>query len=243
MASAEESVKHSWFYPIPLEGKCKFLYIYLRIRTFNRFFTSDNCFYLTDLIPNKEKDLLSLAAQGDEAAFTRLFYAYQNKLGAYVCRITGSLQLAEEVVQDVFMRIWSKRENLARVDCFGAYLYILSRNHTLNCLRNLAREKARNKQISEDSSALCEASEGPEDSPDYYLLLDQAVDQLPPRQQKAYILSRRERMKYDEIACHMNISRETVKKYLKLATRFITVYIRTHGDLLLMIVLLSVCAR
>lgn len=186
---------------------------------------------------------MSLAAQGDEAAFTRLFYAYQNKLGAYVCRITGSLQLAEEVVQDVFMRIWSKRENLARVDCFGAYLYILSRNHTLNCLRNLAREKARNKQISEDSSALCEASEGPEDSPDYYLLLDQAVDQLPPRQQKAYILSRRERMKYDEIACHMNISRETVKKYLKLATRFITVYIRTHGDLLLMIVLLSVCAR
>jgi RNA polymerase sigma-70 factor (ECF subfamily) len=194
---------------------------------------------LIDLSPNREKDLLRRASRGDEAAFTELFYAYHNRLGAYVCRLTGSLQLAEEIVQDVFMKVWSNRENLVRVDRFGAYIYILSRNHTLNCLRKLAAERARTREMSEDLAAARDMTGMAENHPDYYFLLDQAVDELPPQQQKAYILSRRERMKYDEIAERMNISRETVKKYLQLATRFITVYVRTHGDLLLLVLLFS----
>lgn len=187
-----------------------------------------------------EKELLIRIAAGDEVAFTQLFYAYHNRLGAYIMRLTESAETAQEIVQDVFLKIWMKRECLATVERFGPYIYVLSRNHTLNCLRQIAREQTRNRQFAENIKESHETSDLPEvPAPDYYILIDQAVDELPPQQQKAYILSRQERLKYDEIAQRMNISRETVKTYLKLAIRFITSYVRTHGDALIILSIIA----
>jgi RNA polymerase sigma-70 factor (ECF subfamily) len=196
---------------------------------------------LDNFTPDNENELLMRAAEGEEAAFTRLFYAYHNKLGAYICRLTGSIETAEEIVQDVFVKVWDNRQALATVNCFGSYIYVLSRNHALNCLRKLAKERIRSREIVQNIQQSCDHdhNQWDETTPDYYMLIDQAVDELPPQQQKAYILSRREHMQYDEVALRMNISRETVKKYLKLATRFITRYVHTHGDLLVVILLLS----
>lgn len=179
---------------------------------------------------NNEKELLEKVAQGDEAAFTQLFYAYHNKLGAYIYRITGSLETTKEIVQDVFMKVWLKRETLTTIEQFGPYLYILSRNHTLNCLRRFAKEQVHRQQIIENLNTALETGIEVEYDTDYYAFLDQAVEELPPQQRKVYILSRRERLKYEEIAQRMNISRETVKKYLKLATRFIKNYIHTYAS-------------
>ncbi len=180
----------------------------------------------TDNLHN-EKDLLAKVARGDETAFTQLFYAYHNKLGRFVIRLTGSHEMAEEIVQDVFMKIWTKRETLIAIEHFDSYLYIVSRNHTYNCLRQLAKAHLKKKKIMERLNKFGIAQEDVVSS-EYYRLIDQAVEKLPPQQQKAYILSRRECLKYDEIARQMNLSKETVKKYLKLATRSIKNYISAY---------------
>lgn len=184
-----------------------------------------------------EKELLMNASQGDEAAFTQLYYAYHHKLETYVYRLTTSQETAKEIVQDVFVKIWTRRELLAKVDRFGSYIYVLSRNYTLNCLRQLAKERIRSRDyaISFSEEQQSNAEMGPD--PDYYTLIDQAVEELPPQQQKVYLLSRRSGMKQEEIACHMSISRETVKKYLKLATRSIGNYLRAHREPLLILLL------
>lgn len=186
---------------------------------------------------HNEKELLILASQGDEPAFTQLFHAYHHRLGSYVLQLTKSNETAEEIVQDVFIKIWTNRESLATVEHFGSYLFVLSRNHAFNCLRQIAREQIRKRKAEESIKKWYENENPLKTEEDYFPILDEAVEKLPAQQQTAYILSRRKRLKYDEIAQRMQISRETVKKYLQLANRFIVSYMRSHGDILMLLVL------
>ncbi|HEY1062226.1 MAG TPA: sigma-70 family RNA polymerase sigma factor [Daejeonella sp.] len=192
---------------------------------------------MPDLSPYSEKKLLIKVSAGEEDAFRQLFLKYHQQLGIHIFRITNSVDIAEEIVQDVFLKIWMSRETLVRVRNFKAYLFVISKNHTLNCLRKLSREQI-NKKEWEDSSVKILTSES--DSLNiYYCLLDEAIDQLPPQQQKVYLLSRHERLRYTEIANRLNLSCETVKKYLQIATASITAYVKTNSEaaIILLIVL------
>lgn len=190
--------------------------------------------------PHNEQELLVKTSQGDEAAFTQLFYAYHNRLGAYVYRLTQSPEVTEEIVQDVFLKIWSNRGMLHQVEKFGSYIYVLSRNQTFNQLRRIAREHIRRKRAMENMGNFYQPAEASDDSEDYFSLLEEAVDELPPQQQRVYLLSKRERMTYQEIALQLHISKETVKKHLSLACKFIINYLRSHRDLLILCLLVSI---
>ncbi|WP_374948151.1 RNA polymerase sigma factor [Mucilaginibacter sp.] len=176
-----------------------------------------------------EKDLLLQVARGDEYAFSELFKTYHQQLGTHIYRITESMELAEEVVQDTFLKIWLNREALSNVDNFRAYLFVLSKNHALNCLRKLAKQRLLQLHI-EDNAVVLETPDLAEQN-EYYHLLDEAIDHLPPQQQKVYLLSRHDRLKYDEIARKMGLSRETVKKYLQVATMSITNFVQSNHNI------------
>nr|WP_067057188.1 sigma-70 family RNA polymerase sigma factor [Mucilaginibacter sp. L294] len=192
---------------------------------------------MTDLILPCEKELLLKVANGDEHAFSELFNTHHQLLGTHIYRITDSVELAEEVVQDVFLKIWMSRETLTTVQNFRAYLFVISKNHALNCLRKVAKERIHQKTLEENILPLI-AEENP-GLADYYSLLDEAIDHLPPQQQKVYLLSRHNRLKYDEIASQMGLSRETVKKYLQGATHSITTFVQSNMDVSAMIILIS----
>lgn len=171
-----------------------------------------------------EKTLLLKVAEGDERAFRTLFEQHHRLLAAHIMRITRSQELTEEIVQDVFLKIWMSRETLSEIQDLRAYLYIVSKNHALNSLRKVARERA---AFGDADWSLAEKSiiSAEPEQPDHYGLIDEAIDRLPPRQQTVYLLSRHERKKYTEIADQLSLSRETVKKYLQLATESISAYI------------------
>jgi RNA polymerase sigma-70 factor (family 1) len=178
-----------------------------------------------------EKELLFKVAHGDEHAFNELFHAYHQHLGTHIFRITDSMELAEEVVQDMFLKVWINRKTLTTVENFKGYLFVLSKNHALNCLRKLAKERALQNSIDNNDQPVLEIAD--QDGGDnYYTLLDEAIDHLPPQQQKVYLLSRHSRLKYDEIARQMGLSRETVKKYLQASTLSITNFVQSHTDVL-----------
>ncbi|WP_419701963.1 RNA polymerase sigma factor [Mucilaginibacter sp. NFX135] len=175
-----------------------------------------------------ERELLMQVASGNENAFRRLFMRHHQQLGGHMLRITNSIELAEEIVQDVFVKIWFTRESLVRVDNFKSYLFVISKNHALNCLKKLAKERAMIKQLEVSDSPNPETA----GTNMYYNLLDEAIDQLPPQQQKVYLLSRHGRLKYTEIADQLELSRETVKKYLQIATLSITEYVHEHLEVI-----------
>lgn len=171
-------------------------------------------------IPN-DKELLCRVAEGDQQAFTTLFNAYYKTLGEYIFRVTESEEAAQEIVQDTFLKIWEKRETLTDVDNFSGYLFIISKNKTLKYLRQAAKEQARlqawYKEIIEGSNA----SDNALLLEEYSIIIENTVSKLPRQQRMVYCLSRHEQLKYEEIADRMGLSKETVKKHMKLALSFL----------------------
>jgi RNA polymerase sigma-70 factor (ECF subfamily) len=192
---------------------------------------------MPDLYLYPEDDLLTKVSAGDETAFRQLFLMYHQQLGTHIFRITNSVDIAEEIVHDIFLKIWINREKLVGVRNFKAYLFVISKNYTLNCLRKLSREQIHKKEW-EDNFIKIAAYEN-DNFYMYYCLLDQAINQLPPQQQKVYLLSRHERLRYAEIAHQLNISSETVKKYLQIATASIAAYLRTNSEVSLILLFAS----
>src|ERR1700737_3967329 len=88
-----------------------------------------------------EKALFQLLAGGDEEAFRQLFHHYNKMLQPFVFKLTRSSQAAEEVLQEVFLKLWLHREKLAAVEDPKAYLIRIVSNESFNYLRGLARDE------------------------------------------------------------------------------------------------------
>lgn len=182
-------------------------------------------------------ELLPLVATGSEKAFRQLFHLYADLLHTYIYNITKSSELAEEVVQDIFLQIWTSRETLGNIRNFRNYLFVISRNHALNTIKRMVRESRRKKQWEENKELHVENN--PEYQEHRLSLIEEAVCLLPPQQQKVWIMSRRQGMKYSEVAALTGLSRETVKKYLQYATSSIMQYVTSHIDIMVILILLT----
>lgn len=177
-----------------------------------------------------EKLLLQRVSDGDETAFRELFYHYADSLGAFVMRLTHSKMHAEEIVQDVFLKIWMNRKALAEVENFKVYLHVISRNHTLNAMRKVVRQMGHQKEWEKNQMVIAELPTKPEQESSVQLegLIEGAIGRLPHQQQKAWLLSRKDGFTHPQIALAMGISRETVKKYIMYANHSITHFIRSR---------------
>lgn len=178
-----------------------------------------------------EKDLLQLIAAGDEAAFRKLYISYHSLLRTHVYRLTESQESADEIVQDVFLKIWNTREALESIDNFRAYLFVVSKNYTISYLRKHVRQTILHEKWKNEETKAVQKEDGDDPVINYYGLLDEAIDHLSPQQKKVYILSRHQQLKYVEIAEQMGISKETVKSYLQLSVASIAAYIQKKGVL------------
>ena len=178
---------------------------------------------VNQLSAHTSQELLRQVAEGDEQAFTQLFHQWQSFLYNHIYRITELRELSEEIVQDVFFKIWQTRETLSEIQHFKAYLLVVSKNHAINALQKLAREYASRENWVKDYNAEEETAD-----PDhlYYSLIDEAVDHLSERQKQVYLLHRHQRMTYQQIAEYLGIGKESVKTHIELAIKQITRYIK-----------------
>jgi RNA polymerase sigma-70 factor (ECF subfamily) len=183
-----------------------------------------------------EPELLQAVADGHETAFGELFNRYHHLLGHHIYRITESRELTEEIVQDVFLKIWMTRESLSEVKNFRTWVYVLSRNYTLNAMRKIIRERTQQKEWVKDSSNSTDPAPNNEA---HFTLVDEAIAALSPQQKTVYQLGREQGLTYAEIATQMGISKETVKYYMKLALASITQFVQDRIELILFIALLG----
>ena len=186
-------------------------------------------------VTDNTTELLSLVASGNEKAYRKLFHLYADLLHTYIQHLTKSNELAEEIVQDIFLQIWTTRETLGNIHNFRNYLFVISRNHALNIIKKMVRENKKRKLWEYNEELL--ATHPPENQERQLSLIEEAIAQLPPQQQKVWIMSRQQGMKYNEIATATGLSRETVKKYLQYGTQSIINYVTKHKDLLLILLL------
>ena len=186
---------------------------------------------------DNEADLLLQVADGDQKAFAELFYAYHNQLAEFVLMLTGCKQQTQEIVQDVFMKVWNQRSSLPALQHFVSWLFVLTRNYTLNSLRKAATEK---KVFSLSPSQLYHPVNADDRiiEKDYREVFDRAVAQLPPQQQKAYKMSRVEGLGNEYIGKVLGVAPESVRKYLQWAQQSVARFVKSQiGPMLLFLLL------
>jgi RNA polymerase sigma-70 factor (family 1) len=188
---------------------------------------------------SSEAELLLRTAKGDDKAYRLLFDEYQPLLLSFVFRITRNMVETEEIVQDIFLKLWMSKETLSEVKNFKNYLFILSRNAALNSIDKEMRRQ-RNQQAFEKSKVGIAKEEPDGEDPNRpYHLIDEAIQRLPGQQQSAWLLSRHEGLTYEQIAEKMGISAKTVKRHIRTATDSMKDYISTH-NMQLVILLVTV---
>jgi RNA polymerase sigma-70 factor (family 1) len=180
---------------------------------------------------DNEASLLLQVAEGDEKAFSSLYYKYHHRLGIYLYQLTSSRPFAEEILQDVFCKVWEKRDQLPAIENFQTWVFTIAKNQALNALRSMVSERLKKKVWEKDQVDMPGLDQVTAE--DQLQLIDKAISQLPPQQKKVFMLSRYKRLKYIEIAQELNLSKETIKSYLQIATSSIRKYVNNHLPLLL----------
>jgi RNA polymerase sigma-70 factor (family 1) len=181
----------------------------------------------TDVIPIEHEWFRQMAA-GDTAAFAEIFHYYNARLFPFVRRMTKSDVVAEEIVQEVFLRLWVHREKMAAMERPGAWLFLVASNLSMTHLRNAVNAAVKHAGAHRQATsthgrdALLEEL----DAREMVVIVEAAVRQLPPRRQEIFRLSRHEGLTHQEIADRLSISPHTVKDHLVLALKTIREYIR-----------------
>ena len=181
--------------------------------------------------PYHEKELLHQIALGDEAAFATLFYSYFAKLQPFIMKFTRSSSDTEEIIQEVFIRLWLNRDKgtdimnphawiftIASHECFKYLKKKASRQHGLETLEK-EDQLPENDQSTLDSIQLREVSR----------MVASAVNRLPSQRKRIYQMSRDGGMKIPEIADALKISPNTVKNALVTSLQFIRKYLADRG--------------
>jgi len=176
-----------------------------------------------------ERGLLSRVADGNERAFTQLFERYSDVAYGFAIFYTKTAESAEEVVQEIFLKLWLKREKLRDIQSFPDHLFIITRNHVIDFLRKHLREKRYQRQLIQHFKEVSFTPEQQLIFKESGEIVERAVAMLPPQQQVIYRLRRNEDMPLDEIAFTMNLSRLTVRNHLNKALGTIRAYLQAHS--------------
>lgn len=163
------------------------------------------------------KEILHSLKEGNHQAFENIFVAYFNKVKYFIEKIIRSGDDAEDLAQDIFVRLWNNREKIDTEKSFDAYLFTMAYNASCNFIKHLSVKENYEKYIipssdHTDPETLLYAKE-------IALLIEMTVEQMPEQRKKIYRLSRNEGLKNEEIARELDISKKTVENQLSLALK------------------------
>ena len=170
--------------------------------------------------PDLHKLVTRIALYDDAFAYKELFLLYHSRLLHFSSIITQSREAAEEVVSDVFMKIWTNRSRLTRIENFHLYIYVITKNQSINSFLKSKREKCFSlddmvvefRSIYLDPEQLMITSE-------MFHRIRAAIKALPPKCQLIFKLVKEDGLKHREVAGLLNLSQKTVENQMTIALR------------------------
>lgn len=183
-----------------------------------------------------ENELLLKIAEGDQTAFKDLFHSWRDKLYFFILRITHSPATAEDILQDVFLKIWTNRATLSSIRHFDAYIYQMSRNQAITGMRRMAQE----------TLILAELKKAPEPAEEDTVAhrelnnkFQAILHKLPTQQRLVYTLTHLQGLKHEEVAQQLKISSSTVKNHMTRALYTIRQELLQHLEMIIIYMLLT----
>lgn len=187
---------------------------------------------MTTLGLHTEKELQLLASGGDQQAFNEIFGRFKLKLYSYLHKITGSHEQAEDIVQEVFIKVWEHRATMGEIENLNAWLFRVAQNKAINSFKKWARDR---KLIEELLSYNPSSGVNAMDAADYSVtikeaekIIHQGIEHLTPQQKLIYKMSREEGLKHEEIAEQLGLSAGTVKNHMIRALRTLRDYVQKN---------------
>jgi RNA polymerase sigma-70 factor (ECF subfamily) len=156
---------------------------------------------------------------GDEKSFELLFRRYYGHLCLYAVRFTQNNPEAEEIVQDLFAKIWEKKEQLTISTSVKNYLFRSVKNHCLNFLQHSQIKNQYSQKVCSEANDLKESEDTNYIEIDMLRKIEESIQALPEKRRKIFRLSRQEGLKYREIAEKLGISIKTVETQMGLAIK------------------------
>ena len=166
-----------------------------------------------------EKAVLDRLGQGDEAAFEQIYNGYWKPLFYLAATRLNSLADAEEIVQDIFLDIWNRRQDLAITTGLSAYLAVSVKYRVINLLAKKARQHRQQQALAKGAILLDSSSEASINVASLRTELEKQTARLPDKCQLVFRLSREAGYSHREIATQLQISEKTVESHLTKALR------------------------
>lgn len=168
-----------------------------------------------------EKELVKKLREGDSFAFEVLFYKYRNKVKGFAFRLIPVQIDPEEIVQEVFVKLWLKKEVVDPEKDFQSYLFAIAKHLILDHLRSAVNRKLYFVgEYFQQDLLVDEGVESPFDD-DAKEKLQQLINQIPERRREIFCLSRFEGLSYKQIAERLNITENTVDSQIRNALAFL----------------------
>lgn len=171
-----------------------------------------------------DKVLLKYIKEDDQAALEELFEKYYNRLCDFAFQFVRSFDLTEEVVSDVFLKIWERRHTINISRSFKAYIYTATRNQALNYIQ---KEDQEWESLDDHKAGISTEKYHPEEElmfKEFEKKIEALINTLPPRRKLIFKLSRLEGFTYKEIAKILSISIHTVQNQMVEAVKQLSSY-------------------
>lgn len=176
---------------------------------------------MPDLKKASDEELVLRLRNGSHRAYEEIYHRYKISLIEHAYKKLGIYEDAKEIVQDVFTSIWSNYAKTPALNNLAAWLYVLVRNKVLNHIahtRVVNRYMASFKDFVQQDNHLADLIL---QEKEMKLLIDQEINNLPPKMRRVLIMSRENHLSNKVIAQELQISENTVKNHLKAALKIL----------------------
>ncbi|MEX0774057.1 MAG: RNA polymerase sigma-70 factor [Balneolales bacterium] len=176
------------------------------------------------------KDFIQGLRSGDKNVFEEVYLRYQRSVYGMAYRYLRDKELAEDAVQDVFIKLWHHRKSLDHEKSIQGFLFKVLKNHVLNMIKSDKRRIIRNYEYICHTKNEGENPEGAAIESDYDRLLEKGSAKLPPKKRDVFNLKRLQGFSNKEIAVELGLSDNTVKSHLHWSRKFIRTYLAKNSD-------------
>jgi len=190
-----------------------------------------------------EKELLCLISMGDRGAFSTLYSKYLNNIYRYIFSISYNKEVSEEIVQDLFLKVWENREKIKDIDAIKPYLYRSAKNLLLNHIKKSQAEVRKIDHYKIITPGSRETTDDEVRYNEYARIAQHAVELLPEKRKQIFKLHSNDDLSIDEIATKLSISKSVVKKQWYKGASFVREYLFKYGETIVLLCFLGVLSK